>query len=91
MTVYVDSPVWQLGRMKMCHMIADTLPELHRMAGQIGVERRHFQADASFPHYDICKAKRTIALGFGAKEVNRRELVAAMKEFRKTHPEWRRR
>ena len=43
--------------MKMCHMLADTLDELHAMADRIGVARRHFQTDSSAPHYDICKSK----------------------------------
>lgn len=82
MTVYVDAPIWKLGRMKMCHMVADSIPELHKMADLIGVERKHFQADASTPHYDVCKQQRAIAVGAGAVEVDRRQLVKVIKRLR---------
>ena len=44
MAVYVDDMRANFGRMKMCHMIADTIDELHTMADRIGVARRWFQA-----------------------------------------------
>jgi hypothetical protein len=53
-------------------MIADTIDELHAMADEIGVARRWFQGD----HYDICKAKRALAVRFGAVELDRRTLSA---------------
>ena len=82
MTVYVDKAVHRLGRMLMCHMLADTDDELHQMADAIGVNRRWFQADASTPHYDICQSKRVLAVRLGAKSVNRRELVQLIREKR---------
>lgn len=81
MTVYVDKPLHRFGRMVMCHMMADTLEELHAMADLIGVDRRHFQPESS-PHYDICKQKRAIAVGAGAKEVDRRGTVAVIRKLR---------
>jgi len=68
---YVDNARNPYGRMLMCHMLADTEAELHEMAGKIGVARRWYQGD----HYDICLAKRALAVQFGAKEVTSRELV----------------
>lgn len=60
----------------MCHMVADTLPELHEMADRIGVARRWFQGPPHHdPHYDISLSKRTLAVRYGAREVTRRELV----------------
>lgn len=38
--VYVDDMYAQFGRMKMCHMIADTTTELNAMADSIGVQRK---------------------------------------------------
>jgi hypothetical protein len=81
-TVYVDNPLARLGRMVMCHMVADTEAELHAMAKLIGVDRKHYQADASTPHYDICKQMRAIAVGAGAVEVNRRGMVAVIRRLR---------
>lgn len=84
MSVYVDASLYGFGRMIMCHMIADTPDELHAMADKIGVARRWFQSPpkASFPHYDIAKSKRELAVAAGAIEVGRNELVAAMRRIR---------
>ncbi len=46
MTVYVDDMQAQYGRMKMCHMIADTDEELHAMADLIGIARKWWQSPA---------------------------------------------
>lgn len=74
MTVYVDdmynSSMGVLGRMKMSHMQADTLAELHNMADAIGVNRRWFQGD----HYDIAMSKRELAIQKGAVAVTMKEL-----------------
>ena len=53
MPVYVDNMRASYGRMKMCHMIADSVAELLEMADKIGVQRRWFQM-TSHPHFDIC-------------------------------------
>ena len=55
----------------MCHMMADSLDELHAMADKIGMERRWFQAPpkASHPHYDIPQERRKMAIELGAVEV----------------------
>lgn len=52
--VYVGKNIYKYGRMKMSHMAADTLDELHEMAVKIGVAKRHFQNKKGKPHYDIC-------------------------------------
>lgn len=85
MSVYVDASLYAYGRMVMCHMIADTPDELHAMADRIGVARRWFQARASFPHYDVCKSKRAIAVAAGAIECDRNAFVAHMRRLR---PAW---
>jgi Protein of unknown function (DUF4031) len=82
MPVYVDAARWPLGRMMMCHMIADSLPELHAMADRIGIRRTWFQATASSPHYDICKAKRQLAVKAGAIELRLRAFALKLREIR---------
>ncbi|MEX2524475.1 MAG: DUF4031 domain-containing protein [Gammaproteobacteria bacterium] len=82
MAVYVDNAQIPFRRMKMCHMIADSLDELHRMAERIGLRRRWFQDGGSFPHYDVCLTKRDMAISYGAVPVERRELVRIMRELR---------
>lgn len=75
MSVYVDDMRAQYGRMIMCHMVADTLDELHTMADKIGVSRRWFQDNPNHPHYDIALSKRKLAIKFGAKELTSRQMV----------------
>lgn len=88
MSVYVDASIWPLRgfngrRMMMCHMLADSLDELHAMADKIGVARRWFQnKPGKAPHYDICKSKRALAVKAGAVECDRSAIVAVIKRFR---------
>lgn len=83
MTVYVDGAANGYGRMVMCHMLADNRAELDAMADKIGVARKHYQhpmnPKVSFPHYDICKAKRALAVKSGAIEIHRRGLSDFMR------------
>lgn len=66
------------GRMKMCHMLADTDDELHEMAAKIGVNRKWWQSPekTSGSHYDIASSKRTLAVQFGAVEITQRQAAA---------------
>lgn len=81
MPVYVDKQQNQYRRMKMCHMLADTVDELHAMADLIGIKRRWFQ-NHNTPHYDICQSKRADAVKLGAIEIGRREVVALIRKHR---------
>lgn len=81
--VYVDDPIWPLGRMMMCHMMADTEEELHAMAERLGLRREWFQAKhGKTPHYDVSTGKRELAVAAGALEVDREACVALMKRLR---------
>lgn len=80
MTVYVDNMRARVGRLILCHMIADSEDELHKMASLIGVARRWYQDD----HYDICLAKRAIAVSAGAHEVTYRQLGCMVANRRET-------
>lgn len=84
MAVYVDGAENQFGRMKMCHMLADSLVELHDMADRIGMKRAWFQPLSS-PHYDLSKTRRVLAIRLGAIEVDRHGVVAVIKRQR---PAW---
>lgn len=44
------------------------------MADKLGVSRRWFQ-NLRYPHYDICKSKRALAVKLGAVEIGRREFL----------------
>lgn len=74
MSVYVDDMEADFGRMKMCHMMADTTDELLTMADTIGVNRKWIQhPNTPREHFDIAKSKRALAVAAGAKEITWRE------------------
>ena len=76
MSVYVDDMKAPYRGMLLCHMCADTTEELLEMADRIKVARKWIQnAGASSEHFDICLAKRELAVQYGAEEVSRQELV----------------
>jgi hypothetical protein len=93
MTVYIDALFTARAREKQahrvgarnghrwCHMIADTVEELHRFARRIGLKREWFQ-DTRNPHYDLTPGRRALALRLGAVELPRREFVMKMCEVR---------
>ena len=87
MPVYVDYARNKYGRMIMCHMIADSLEELHAMARAVGMRKEWFQDDG-FPHYDLSLTRRKLAVAHGALEVGRRKLHAVMKKYKETEA-WR--
>ena len=81
MSVYVDdfykSPMGQYGRMKMSHMVADTLSELRAMARMIGVQEKWIQypENPNRCHFDICMSKRRLAIQKGAIPISCKELA----------------
>lgn len=82
MAVYVDEARHPLGRMATCHMVADTVSELHSMAASLGLSRRMFQASVKHPHYDVCKENRAKAVRAGAVEVGTRDIVRIARSIR---------
>lgn len=87
MPVYVDdlmtcipNPNWRWS--KSCHLIADTVDELHVFARRIGMKRTWFQNDSRLPHYDLNENRRRVAVKEGAIELDRREFVNKMRELR---------
>ncbi len=83
MAVYVDDMQAPFGRMKMCHMIADTTDELLAMADRIGVDRKWIQkTGTNNEHFDIAMSKRKLAVAAGAVEVTRLELGRILRNRR---------
>lgn len=80
LAVYVDDMRVPYGGMIMCHMLADTDDELHAMARRIGVTQQWHHGD----HYDICLAKRSLAVQKGAIEITKREAVEVRRRVRGT-------
>lgn len=74
MTVYVDDMRASLGRMIMCHMIADTDEELFAMAEKIGVKKKWWQKPPKHDsHFDIALSKKGEALYHGAVSITWKE------------------
>jgi hypothetical protein len=81
MAVYIDNAKIPYGRMKMCHMLADTERELLDMADHIGVDRKWIRR-GSIVHFDVCLSKRQLAINAGAIEINNQQLVRLMRRLR---------
>ena len=89
MSVYVDASRMRYGRMVMCHMLADSKRELNAMADKIGVARKWLQhpENPGRMHYDICLAKRKLAVVLGAIEADRTMIAEVMKRNSMKHLE----
>lgn len=91
MSVYVDDGfvdgdwgLWTGGG----HMQADTLEELHAMAGQLGIRRSSFQSKPGKPwhdHYDLTRRRRERAVALGAIPVTWREAARRNRSVRLRH------
>jgi len=86
MACYVDALGnygWVLRghRVRNCHLIADSLDELHAMAVAIGMKRSWYQPTSS-PHYDLTEPRRAHAVELGAVELDRRTFVGKLRELR---------
>jgi hypothetical protein len=81
MAVYVDREENPFGRRIMCHMLADSLEELHAMADKIGMKRSWYQPKST-PHYDLCQLQRLMAVQAGAIEIDRKRTVQIIREWR---------
>lgn len=83
MSVYVDDMRAPFGRMFMCHMIADDDAELLAMARRIGVQTKwHQYPGTARSHFDVCLAKRALAVRHGAIEITVRELALKVRARR---------
>jgi len=84
MSVYVDNMRAGFGRMKMCHILADTTEELLAMSDKIGVQRKWLQhPGTAFEHFDVCLSKRAVAVRNGAQEVCIMDIGRLIREKRK--------
>ena len=87
MSVYVDemgaclvTDKWPYSQ--SCHLVADSVEELHYFAGRMMLKPAWFQDKPELPHYDLTKGKRRLAIKLGAIEVNRKKIFELMKKNR---------
>jgi len=86
MSVYVDPIMttlmnknWKYPR--GCHLVADTVVELHVFAACLGLKRIWYQ-HKTMPHYDLTINKRREAVKLGAIEIDAREFVNLLRKQR---------
>ena len=84
MPVYVDNAQNQVGRYKLCHMLADTPEELRAMARKISLPRsaKLQHEGRENEHLDISMTYRDKAIKEGAIEVDSRALVRLIRRKR---------
>ena len=88
MSVYVDelnacvkSRKWPYSQ--SCHLVADSVEELHYFAGRMMLKPAWFQDKPELPHYDLTKGMRLLAVKLGAIEVNKYKISELMKKNRR--------
>ncbi|MFZ6768033.1 DUF4031 domain-containing protein [Undibacterium sp. Di26W] len=81
MAVYVDRARYELRGELWCHMVADSIDELHAFAKSLGLRKDWFQS-TSFPHYDLTVFFREKALYLGAIEGGRRQIIACARQLK---------
>ena len=91
MSVYVDEMIvclqnknWPYSR--ACHLIADSVEELHAFADRMGLKRSWFQSK-SVPHYDLTTGMRFKAIMMGAIEMDRYKFVELIRKYRSGMPD----
>ena len=82
MAVYVDDAVWPWKGQLWCHLLADSLDELHSFAQSIGLKREWFQGHTKYPHYDMNENRRKIAVKKGAIEIDKRTTIEKAKKLK---------
>ena len=82
MTVYVDNECIEWRGQLWCHLVAESLDELHRFAARLGLRRDWFQDKASYPHYDVTTTIRQRALRLGALPGSKKQIIASAKLLR---------
>lgn len=87
MSVYVDemriclrNRNWPYSR--ACHLIADSVEELHYFAGRMHLNPSWFQDQSSLPHYDLTKNMRLLAVKLGAIEIDRNKFFEILRKYR---------
>ena len=82
MAIYVDRAKVSFQGREWCHLMADTLEELHQFARQLDIDARLFHRTASYPHYDITLEMRMTVIAHGAIDADRRTIIACGKRLK---------
>lgn len=82
MPVYVDNSRLEWRGKQWCHLVADSLEELHAFAGRLGLRREWFQSRTMYLHYDVTVAVRAKALALGAQIGDKATIVGCARRLR---------
>lgn len=82
MAIYVDNMRIKHKGKEWCHLMADSLDELHDFALYIGVKRCWFHRTATYPHYDVTAEIRTKAISYGAVPSERAKIIECGKKLK---------
>ena len=82
MSVYVDRAKVPFKGQEWCHLMADTLEELHHFAQMLEIDARLFHRTASYPHYDITMEMRERVIACGAVDADRRTIILCGKKLK---------
>ena len=80
MTVCLKSEHWPYSH--VCHLVADSVEELHVFAGRLGLKRAWFQDRLYLPHYDLTIGKRLNAVRLGAIALDQSQFAEFMRKNR---------
>jgi len=88
MSVYVDPLFNCVATRKWpykqaCHLVGDTLDELHGFAKKLGLKSEWFQGHATLEHYDLTENKRQYAVAMGAVEIDMKQMIEKLNKRRK--------
>jgi len=79
MAVYVDNMQISWRGKLWCHLVADSLDELHEFAAMLDLPRSWFHRRASHPHYDVTTDVRLKTIREGAQVVSGRHVLEVAK------------
>ena len=82
MAVYVDDCMLSWRGKLWCHLVADSLDELHTFAAALGLRRAWFQDKTRYPHYDVTDNMRKKALAMGALHGDDVDIISRAKKLR---------
>jgi hypothetical protein len=82
MAVYVDDSRLAWRGKSWCHLVADSMNELHAFAEQLGLNRAWFQDRTMYPHYDVTVKVKERALALGAYAGNKRTIISCAKRLK---------
>ena len=94
MTVYVDrlfkrSPKSLQARKYgnlWCHLLSDSIEELHDLAKELGLKRGYYQ-HRPISHYDLTRNKRQQAIKLGATKISTKEYLMRLRHSQKARKE----